>query len=242
MRASNLSAKDRAAKDRVIVALDYPTIGRARAVVEALGDSASFFKIGHQLAFAGGLALVPELKRAGKRVFLDLKLLDIDNTIRGGVASVAELGADMLTLHAYPKTMAAAVEAKANNAKAAELTLLGVTVLTSMDDEDLKDAGYAMTASQLVAKRAAQALQAGMDGLVCSPLEAEAVRAIVGDELTLVVPGIRPKGSDAGDQKRVMTPAQALSAGADYLVIGRPITASDDPKSSLEHIIEEMEG
>ncbi len=237
MRASNLPAKD-----RVIVALDYPTIGRASAAVEALGDSASFFKIGHQLAFAGGLALVPELKRAGKRVFLDLKLLDIDNTIRGGVSSVAELGADMLTLHAYPKAMAAAVEAKANSRKAADLALLGVTVLTSMDDEDLADAGYAMSASQLVVKRARQAAACGMDGLVCSPLEAKTVRAEIGDDLALVVPGIRPAGSDSGDQKRVMTPTQAMKAGADYLVIGRPITAAADPKSSLERITEEMEG
>ncbi len=237
MRTANL-----APRDRVIVALDYPTIGKASALVETLGDSASFYKIGHQLAFAGGLALVPELKAAGKRIFLDLKLLDIDNTVKGGVTSVAELGADMLTLHAYPKAMAAAVAAKKASPAATDLTLLGVTVLTSMDDEDLRDAGYGLTASELVAKRGAQALAVGMDGLVCSTLEVAALRKIVGDSMALVVPGIRPKGSDHGDQKRVMTPAEGLQAGSDYLVIGRPINAVNDPVAAMEAIVEEMEG
>lgn len=237
MRTANL-----APRDRVIVALDYPTIGKASALVEALGDSASFYKIGHQLAFAGGLALVPELKAAGKRVFLDLKLLDIDNTIKGGVSSVAALGADMLTLHAYPKAMAAAVAAKKASPYAADLTLLGVTALTSMDDDDLRDAGYCLTASELVAKRGAQALAVGMDGLVCSTLEVATLRKIVGDSMALVVPGIRPKGSDHGDQKRVMTPAEGLQAGSDYLVIGRPINAATVPVAAMEAIVEEMEG
>ncbi|MGJ8534455.1 MAG: orotidine-5'-phosphate decarboxylase [Alphaproteobacteria bacterium] len=237
MRTANL-----APRDRVIVPLDFPTIGKASALVETLGDNASFYKIGHQLAFAGGLALVPELKAAGKRVFLDLKLLDIDNTIKGGVSSVAALGADMLTIHAYPKAMAAAVAAKKASPGAADLTLLGVTVLTSMDDEDLRDAGYSLTASELVAKRGAQALACGMDGLVCSTLEVAALRKIVGDNMALVVPGIRPKGSDHGDQKRVMTPAEGLQAGSDYLVIGRPINAVDEPVAAMEAIVEEMEG
>ncbi|MEH6726978.1 MAG: orotidine-5'-phosphate decarboxylase [Hyphomicrobiales bacterium] len=237
MRTANL-----APRDRVIVALDYPTIGKASALVETLGDSASFYKIGHQLAFAGGLALVPELKAAGKRIFLDLKLLDIDNTVKGGVTSVAELGADMLTIHAYPKAMAAAVAAKKASPAASDLTLLGVTVLTSMDDEDLRDAGYGLTASELVAKRGAQALEVGMDGLVCSTLEVAALRKIVGNSMALVVPGIRPTGSDHGDQKRVMTPSEGLQAGSDYLVIGRPINAADNPVAAMEAIVEEMEG
>lgn len=237
MRTSNLPPRD-----RVIVALDFPTIGKASSLVETLGDSATFYKIGHQLAFAGGLALVPELKAAGKRVFLDLKLLDIDNTIKGGVSSVAALGADMLTLHAYPKAMQAAVAAKKASPFAADLMLLGVTVLTSMDDADLSDAGYSMTASQLVAKRALQAKDAGMDALVCSSLEVPNLRKLVGDDIALVVPGIRPLGSDKGDQKRVMTPSEAQAAGADYLVIGRPINAVGDPKSAMEAIVSELEG
>lgn len=237
MLATNL-----APRDRIIVPLDYPTIGKARALVETLGDRISFYKIGHQLAFAGGLALVPELKAAGKRVFLDLKLLDIDNTIKGGVSSVAELGADMLTIHAYPKAMAAAVAARKASPAGSGLTLLGVTVLTSMDDQDLRDAGYGLTASELVAKRAAQALAAGMGALVCSTLEVAAARKIVGDKMALVVPGIRPVGSDHGDQKRVMTPAQGLKAGSDYLVIGRPINAAADPVAAVEAIVTEMEG
>jgi orotidine-5'-phosphate decarboxylase len=237
MLATNL-----APRDRIIVPLDYPTIGKARALVETLGDRISFYKIGHQLAFAGGLALVPELKAAGKRVFLDLKLLDIDNTVRGGVSSVAELGADMLTIHAYPKAMAAAVAAKQASPAAKGLSLLGVTVLTSMDDQDLRDAGYGLTASDLVAKRGEQALAVGMDALVCSTLEVATLRRIVGDKLALVVPGIRPAGSDHGDQKRVMTPAEGLRAGSDYLVIGRPINAADDPVAAVEAIVTEMEG
>lgn len=237
MRPEHLTARD-----RVIVALDYPNPGEARDLVETLADSASFYKIGYQLAFAGGLALVAELKAAGKQVFLDLKLLDIDNTIRGGVSSVAALGADMLTLHAYPRAMAAAVAAKQANPAAADLNLLGVTVLTSMDDEDLKDAGYAATASDLVASRGATARSCGMDGLVCSPLEARALRAIAGDRMALVVPGIRPAGSEHGDQKRVMTPAQAVKAGADYLVIGRPVNAAPDPVAAMEAIVAELDG
>nr|WP_306263581.1 orotidine-5'-phosphate decarboxylase [Pararhizobium sp. IMCC3301] len=237
MRPEHLTARD-----RVIVALDYSGTDEARALVETLGDSASFYKIGYQLAFAGGLALVAELKAAGKRVFLDLKLLDIDNSIKGGVSSIAALGADMLTLHAYPKAMAAAVAAKKETPAAADLSLLGVTVLTSMDDDDLQDAGYHASASDLVASRGAQALSAGMDALVCSSLEASALRAIVGDNMALVVPGIRPKGSDHGDQKRVMTPAQAVNAGADYLVIGRPINAAENPVAVMQAIVAELEG
>ncbi|MFK8032694.1 MAG: orotidine-5'-phosphate decarboxylase [Hyphomicrobiales bacterium] len=237
MHPSNLPPRD-----SVIVALDFSTIDKASSLVKTLGDSATFYKIGHQLAFAGGLALVPELKAAGKRVFLDLKLLDIDNTIKGGVSSVAELGADMLTLHAYPKAMQAAVAAKKAYPSAANLMLLGVTVLTSMDDADLADAGYSMTASQLVAKRAIQAKDAGMDALVCSSLEVLNLRKLVGDDMALIVPGIRPHGSDKGDQKRVMTPSEAQAAGADYLVVGRPINAVSDPKSAMDAIVSELEG
>ena len=229
-------------RNRIIVALDFSTIGEARDLVNTLDDAATFYKIGHQLAFAGGLDLVSELKASGKNVFLDLKLLDIDNTIRGGVTSVAALGADMLTIHAYPKAMSAAVGAKAGLEKAKGLSLLGVTVLTSMDDADLHDAGYAGTATDLVTRRAEQAQQTGMDGLVCSPLKVARLRTQIGGELTFVVPGIRPAGSDHGDQKRVLTPSQALQAGADYLVIGRPINAARDPQQAINKIVLEMDG
>ena len=225
------------ARDRLIVALDVSTVEAARTLVSTLGETVSFYKIGYQLAFAGGLDLVRELKADGKSVFLDLKLLDIDNTIARGVESVIGLGADMLTIHAYPKAMAAAVDA----AKGSGLTLLGVTVLTSMDDHDLSDAGYHDNAATLVLKRARQAHETGMGGLVCSAAEAEAVRDIVGPEMAVVTPGIRPAGSDTGDQKRVMTPKTAIEAGASHIVVGRPINAAGDPRAAAQAIVDEME-
>ena len=224
------------ADPRLIVALDLASVGAARAMVERLGETVSFYKIGYRLAFAGGLDFAHDLKRRGKSVFLDMKLLDIDNTVAQGVASVAALGVDMLTVHAYPKAMAAAVEA----AKGSDITLLGVTVLTSMDDRDLSDAGYHDTAAALVAKRARQTREAGMGGLVCSAAEAEAVRDIVGPDMAVVTPGIRPAGSDSGDQKRVVTPADALGAGASHLVVGRPIIAATDPAAAALAIVDRM--
>lgn len=222
--------------DRLIVALDVPSVAEAEALVETLGDTVSFYKIGYQLAFAGGLDLAGRLKQAGKSVFLDMKLLDIDNTIAKGVENVAAMGVDMLTLHAYPKAMAAAVEA----AKASDLCLLGVTVLTSMDDHDLSDAGYRDDAQTLVLKRARQAHKAGMGGIVCSAAEAEAVLDIIGPNMAVVTPGIRPAGSDAGDQKRVVTPADAITAGASHLVVGRPIVAQPDPAAAARSIVDQI--
>lgn len=217
--------------DRIIVALDVPNVEEARSAVDAIGDAVSFYKIGHQLAFTGGLELAKALKDQGKKVFLDLKLLDIDNTVASGVKSVASLGVDMLTLHAYPKAMRAAVEALGD----APLTLLGVTVLTSMDEADLIEAGYNTTPETLVKRRAEQARDAGMGGLVCSAAEAQAVRDILGPDMALVTPGIRPLGADHGDQKRVVTPVDAIKAGASHLVIGRPIMgATDRRKAALE--------
>lgn len=217
--------------DRIIVALDVPTVEEARSAVDAIGDAVSFYKIGHQLAFTGGLELAKDLKDQGKRVFLDLKLLDIDNTVASGVKSVASLGVDMLTLHAYPKAMRAAVEALGD----APLTLLGVTVLTSMDEADLIEAGYNTTPEALVKRRAEQARDAGMGGLVCSAAEAHSVRKILGPDMALVTPGIRPIGADHGDQKRVVTPVDAMNAGASHLVIGRPIMgAKDRRKAALD--------
>ncbi|MFZ2103121.1 MAG: orotidine-5'-phosphate decarboxylase [Oricola sp.] len=228
---------NRQAKDQLIVALDVPTALEAAGIVESLGETVDFYKIGYQLAFCGGLHLADELVRAGKRVFLDMKLLDIDNTVAKGVEAIARSGVSMLTIHAYPKAMAAAVEA----ASGSGLCLLGVTVLTSMDDTDLSDAGYHDNAATLVLKRARQAAKAGMGGIVCSAAEAEAVREIVGPDLFVVTPGIRPAGADAGDQKRVVTPADAIAAGASHLVVGRPIVAAPDRKTSALSILEEIE-
>ncbi len=186
-------------RQRLIVALDVPSVEAAKAMVTRLGDAVVFYKIGYQLAFAGGLAYAPALVDAGKRVFLDLKLHDIGNTVAEGVNSVARLGASFLTVHAYPQTMKAAVEARQG-----DLRILAVTVLTSYDDADLAEAGYRASVTDLVATRAAQARDIGVDGLVCSAAEAGKVRSIVGSKLALVTPGIRPAGADAGDQKRII--------------------------------------
>ena len=230
------------ADPRLIVGLDVPSVAQAREVVDELGDAVSFYKIGHQLAFApeaeNGLHLARQLIAEGKQVFLDLKLLDIDNTVASGVKSVAAMGVTMLTIHAYPKAMRAAVEAVA--ASGSDLTLLGVTVLTSMDNDDLKEAGYAHSATDLVRLRAQQAADAGMGGIVASALEASAIRSIVGQDMAVVTPGIRPKGADHGDQKRVMTPADALAAGASHLVVARPIVAASDRRAAAEAITAEM--
>ena len=225
-----------APRERLIVALDLSSVDAARAMVAQLGDAVSFYKIGYQLAFAGGLAYAQTLADAGKRVFLDLKLHDIGNTVAQGVKSVARLGATFLTVHAYPQTMQAAVEAREGS-----LRILAVTVLTSYDDNDLKAAGYDATVRCVVAKRAAQARDLGVDGLVCSPEEASNVRAIVGAKMVLVTPGVRPAGAEKGDQKRVMTPAAAIAAGADYLVVGRPIVAAADPRAAAQAIVAEIE-
>jgi orotidine-5'-phosphate decarboxylase len=220
-------------RERLIVALDLPSIAAAEAMVVRLGDTVSFYKIGYQLAFAGGLDFARALAGAGKRIFLDLKLHDIGNTVARGVESVARLGASFLTVHAYPQTMHAAVEARAGS----DLRILAVTVLTSYDDADLAAAGYDFTVPELVAERAAQARDIGVDGLVCSGEEAALLRPIVGAGKLLVTPGIRPAGVAAGDQKRVMTPAAAIAAGADYLVVGRPIVDGGDPKAAAEAIV-----
>src|SRR3954454_2647074 len=223
-------------RDRLIVALDVPTVAAAEAMIERLGDSVAFYKIGYQLAYAGGLPLVRQLTSAGKKVFADLKLHDIGNTVARGVESVAALGATFLTVHAYPQTMKAAVEARAGSA----LKILAVTVLTSYDDGDLHAAGYRLSVSDLVEARAQQAQVLGVDGLVCSPEEATALRKIVGHRMNLVTPGIRPAGAATGDQKRIMTPARAIAAGTDYLVVGRPITEAADPRAAAEAIQAEI--
>ena len=225
-----------APRERLIVALDVPSVAEAEAIVVRLGESVSFYKIGYQLAFAGGIDFAKVLAGAGKRIFLDLKLHDIGHTVAKGVESVAALGASFLTVHAYPQTMHAAVDAR----KGSPLRLLAVTVLTSYDDADLAAAGYDFTVSELVGERAAQARDVGIDGLVCSGEEAAMLRPIVGAGMVLVTPGIRPAGAEAGDQKRIMTPMAAITAGADHLVVGRPIVAATDPKAAAEAIIADI--
>jgi orotidine-5'-phosphate decarboxylase len=225
------------ARERLIVALDVPSVKAAELMVMRLGESVWFYKIGYQLAFAGGLPFAAGLIAAGKQVFLDLKLHDIGNTVAKGVESVSQLGATFLTVHAYPQTMKAAVEGK----RGSNLRILAVTVLTSYDDADLAAAGYEMNVNELAAARAAQARDTGVDGLVCSAEEAATLRTIAGPAMVLVTPGIRPAGSVAGDQKRIMTPARAIEAGADYLVVGRPVLEASDPKASANAIVAEIE-
>jgi orotidine-5'-phosphate decarboxylase len=224
-------------RDKLIIGLDVPSVEEARSVVERIGDAGTFYKIGYQLAYAGGFEFARELIGQGKKVFLDLKLHDIGNTVEEGVRSVARLGATFLTVHAYPQTMRAAVAGKAGT----DLKILAVTVLTSYDDNDLVEAGYApVTAAELVARRAAQARDLNVDGIVCAATEAERVRSIVGPGRLIVTPGIRPAGADAGDQKRIVTPAEGIRLGANHLVVGRPIVKAADPRAAAEAIMREI--
>lgn len=231
-----MPASEIAPRDRLIVPLDLPSVEAAEAMVARLGDSVTFYKIGYQLAYAGGLPLVRRLADTGKKVFADLKLHDIGNTVARGVESVAKLGATFLTVHAYPQTMKAAVEGRAGSS----LKILAVTVLTSYDDGDLHAAGFRLGVSDLVEARAQQAQVLGVDGLVCSPEEAAHLRKVVGHQMCLVTPGIRPAGSAAGDQKRIMTPGRAIAAGADYLVVGRPVLEAADPRAAADAIQAEI--
>jgi len=224
------------ARERLIVALDLPSVKAAENMVAKLGETVGFYKIGYQLAFAGGLPFAAGLIAAGKQVFLDFKLHDIGNTVQKGVESVAQLGATFLTVHAYPQTMKAAVEGKTGST----IRILAVTVLTSYDDADLAAAGYDLSVGELAAARAAQARDTGVDGLICSAEEAANLRGIVGPGMVLVTPGIRPAGSATGDQKRIMTPAKAIDAGADYLVVGRPIVEAGNPKAAADAIVTEI--
>jgi orotidine-5'-phosphate decarboxylase len=224
------------ARERLIVALDLPSVAAAEAMILKLGSSVSFYKIGYQLAFAGGLPFAAGLIAAGKQVFLDLKLHDIGNTVTSGVASVAQIGATFLTVHAYPQTMKAAMAGK----RGSKLRILAVTALTSYDDADLYEAGYKIGVSALVLQRAGQARDLGIDGLICSAEEAAKLRVTVGPAMALVTPGIRPVGSASDDQKRIMTPGKAIAAGADYLVVGRPIVEAGDPKAAADAIISEI--
>jgi len=222
--------------ERLVVGLDVSTRAEAEGIVEALDGLPVIYKIGYQLAFAGGLDLARSLAAGGTPVFLDMKLLDIANTVAKGVEQVAKMGVAMLTLHAYPQAMRAAVEA----ARGSPLCLLGVTVLTSLDEADLVEAGYEYDPHTLVLRRAEQVHATGMGGIVCSAEEASAVRAIVGPDLAVVTPGIRPAGAETGDQKRVATPAAAIRAGASHLVVARPILGATDRRSAAQAILAEI--
>ena len=231
----SLSRQDDA-RDRMIVALDVADTAKAEALVKTLGDSVSFYKIGMELVYGGGLEFARDLAASGKKVFLDLKLHDIPNTVKKAASQVSRLGMSYLTVHAFPQTMKAALE----GTQGTGTQILGVTVMTSYDDKDLKAAGYAMGVKELVALRAAQAKEIGIGGLILSAEEVTAMRALVGPSLDLVTPGIRPAGAAVGDQKRVMTPAEAIKAGATRLVIGRPITEAADPKAAADAVVQEI--
>ncbi len=229
--------KPLSARDRLIVALDLADVTEAQAMVARLGESVTFYKVGMELAYAaGGLDFAGHLIKSGKQIFLDLKLHDIPNTVTRATAQIARMGASFLTIHAYPQTMSAAKAGAAEH----ELKLLAVTVMTSYDDADLAAAGYAQGVKDLVARRAAQAEMAGIDGLILSAEEAGAMRSSFGQRLILVTPGIRPAGAEVADQKRIMTPKAAISAGADHLVVGRPILQAADPKAAAEAIVAEI--
>jgi orotidine-5'-phosphate decarboxylase len=220
----------------VIVALDLESGAEARTLLAALGDSASFFKVGLELYTSTGVDFVRELKAQGYSVFLDLKLYDIGETVKRAVAQVARLGVDFLTVHGSRAVMEAAVAGKG----AAPLQLLAVTVLTSFDESDLRQMGYPCSVSDLVELRVRNAMDAGVDGIVCSPVEVGRVRRVAGPGATLVTPGVRSMGAAVGDQKRVATPAQAIADGADYLVIGRQVTRAADPRGEMLNILEEI--
>jgi orotidine-5'-phosphate decarboxylase len=225
------------ARDRLIVALDLSDVAAAEKAVRTLGDTVTFYKIGYELGFAGGLPLAERLAGEGKKIFLDFKLHDIGNTVARGVASLAKIGATFLTVHAYPQTMRAAIEGRGD----AAVKLLAVTALTSYDDADAAEAGYALAIRDLVRLRAEQARTIGLDGIVCSAAETGLVRDAAGSSMAIVTPGIRPAGSAAGDQKRTLTPAEAITSGVDYLVVGRPVMAAKDPKAAAESIVAEID-
>jgi orotidine-5'-phosphate decarboxylase len=224
-------------RDRLIVALDLTSLAEAERTVVRLGDTVSFYKIGYELVMAGGLPFASDLVRAGKRVFLDLKLHDIGNTVARATERATDLGVTFLTVHAYPQTMRAAVEGRGKSA----LKILGVTVLTSWNDADVKEAGFSLSLDELVAARAEHAKAAKVDGLIASPLEAAALRKKLGRSLLIVTPGIRPAGAGDGDQKRVMTPTAAIKAGVDHIVVGRPIVAAPEPATVARAIVDEIE-
>lgn len=217
----------------IIVALDFEDADQARVLIARLGSSVDFYKVGMELYAAAGMPFVRELSQAGKQVFLDLKLYDIPETVKRAVTQVAKTGVRFLTVHGSNAILRAAVEGRGSSS----LALLAVTVLTSFDQHDLAELGYPASVADLVALRVKNSMSAGMDGLVCSPMEAAAVRALAGPGAILVTPGVRSANASAGDQKRVATPEEALAAGANYLVMGRQITRAADPRAEVEGIL-----
>ena len=224
-------------QDRLIVALDVPSTDEAHAIVDDLGDAVSFYKIGLQLFPVGGVDLARDLIAAHKKVFLDFKFYDIGATVRNGVVSVAGLGATFLTVHGDGDIIAGAVAGRGN----ADLKLLAVTVLTSMDEQSLKELGFEGSIPDLVLKRARFALQAGADGVVTSAQEAAVLRQELGQDFIIVTPGIRSEGIAPDDQKRIATPYEAIKAGADYLVVGREITRAVHKRDAAQRIIDQIE-
>jgi orotidine-5'-phosphate decarboxylase len=220
----------------IIIALDVPSAAEARTLVASLGETADFYKVGLELYAAAGMDFVRELKSQGKRVFLDLKLYDIGEQVKRAVAAISATGVDFLTIHAVKQVMQAAVAGRGESLK-----LLAVTVLTSFDEQDVRDDGCALTLAELVEKRVGHAMNAGVDGIVCSSLEVAKVRRMTGPKMTLVIPGVRSPGKSAGDQKRVATPSEAIAKGADYLVVGRQVTRAADPRAELLRIFTEIQ-
>lgn len=226
--------------NRLIVALDFPTIEEARECVKEIGPACRFYKIGLELLFAGGQDLVQELLHKGHQVFVDAKLLDIGATVQKSTANIALMGADFLTLHVSDsKTLKAAIKGRGDSS----LKLLGVTVLTNLEQADLIEQGIeGRSPKDLVLHRAKLAFDAGLDGVIASAQEAAAIRELVGPDFLIVTPGIRPSGAEVGDQARVTTPKDAINFGADYIVVGRPITKAEVPQEAAQAIQEEMEG
>jgi orotidine-5'-phosphate decarboxylase len=223
-------------RDPLIVALDLESANEARALVDSLADEIGFYKVGMELYAAAGMDFVRDLLANGKDVFLDMKFYDIGETVKRAVAQVAQTGVRFLTVHGSNAVMRAAIEGRGS----APVQLLAVTVLTSFDQEDLTDLGYPCPLSDLVSLRVRNAMRAGMDGIVGSPLEAKSIRAEMRPGALLVTPGVRSRGSSAGDQKRVATPAEALRDGADHVVIGRQVTRAADPALAVRLIREEI--
>ncbi len=228
------------ARDRMILALDVPSGEEAERLMDLTGDAVRFVKIGLELYTAAGPAIVDHALTHGKRVFLDLKFLDIEETVRRATARVAAMGVDFLTVHANRKALAAAVEGRGARREDG-LKLLAVTVLTNFDANDLRDMGIQWTVADLVAARAELAHEVGCDGVIASGEEPAAIRQKVGGSFLIITPGIRPAGTGADDHARVTTPAQAIKAGADYLVVGRPIRDAADPQAAAEEIVREMQ-
>lgn len=220
----------------LIIALDVETPEQALALVDQIGPGANFYKVGMELYASAGMEIVRQLLGRGLRVFLDLKLYDIGETVKRATRQIAQNGVDFLTVHGSRSVMKAAVEGRGDS----PTRLLAVTVLTSFDQDDLADLGYPVATADLVKLRVRKALESGIDGVVCSPLEVAEVRGIGGEDLKLVVPGVRSRGADTGDQKRVATPAEAMASGADYLVIGRQVTRSANPREACEAILQEL--